>query len=281
MLEQRALRQLIFTDLDGTLLDHDSYRYDAATPALQRLADQNTPCVINSSKTAREVLPLHRRLGLDAPVIVENGSAVGFPPGSLQWFTEGLALDAASGWHWATLGCRRQEMLPALRNLRQVTGAHFRGFHELSIEQIATVTGLSTEAATLASHRDFSEPLLWEDSPEALQHFSALAAEHGLHAVRGGRFVQVIGVGVDKARALNWCVDSHPAKPVQTIALGDAPNDGAMLAAADIAVWVRSPAHPPGPEKGQLQTLHTQAFGPAGWAEAIHQILDQHEAAHG
>lgn len=34
---------LVFTDLDGTLLDHDTYSWEAARPALDRLKRQQVP----------------------------------------------------------------------------------------------------------------------------------------------------------------------------------------------------------------------------------------------
>lgn len=281
MVARAPQKKLIFTDLDGTLLDHSTYSHYAAQPALDRLADAGVPCLINSSKTADEVIPLHRHLGLDAPVAVENGSAIGIPPQSAGGWTGSTQRDEASGWHWAVLGRPRLEILHILSELRCTSKARFRGFSELGLKQIEALTGLSREAAFLAARRNFSEPLLWEDSPEALQRFSAMAADRGLHAIQGGRFVQVIGAGVDKGRALKWCAASYAVESVQTVALGDAPNDGAMLAAADIAVWVRSPVHPAGPEQGRHHTLHTKAVGPSGWAEAIHKILDQQETAHG
>lgn len=272
---------LVFSDLDGSLLDHHSYSHAAAQSALDRLSALGIPCVFNTSKTADEVLPLHRALGLDSPIIVENGSAIGYAPGRSTWQVRGDTRDHGSGWHWQSLAPRRFDILPALSRLRHQHGLSFRGFSELGQQQIAELTGLPLDAAARAARRNYSEPLLWEDSSEAFLHFVELAAERGLHAVRGGRFVQVIGAGVDKGRALKWCAATYSVTPISTIALGDAPNDGAMLAAADIAVWVRSPVHTPGPEQGRLQTLHTTATGPAGWAEAIHQILDQTEATHG
>lgn len=271
---------LVFTDLDGTLLGHHDYGHGPALTALQRLAEAGIPCVINTSKTAREVLPLHQALGLSAPVIVENGSAIGFPPGNSPWQHESLAPPPHPEWQWLILGRPRQEMLPVLQRLRG-RGYAFRGFSEMAPEQVVELTGLTPENAAAARCRHYSEPLHWQGEADQFQPFAEEAAAHGLQAVQGGRFVQITGAGVDKGRALNWCASCYrPGRP-QTIALGDAPNDDAMLAAADIAVWVRSPVHGPGNARGRQQTLHTRLTGPAGWNQAIHQILDQNEAAHG
>src|SRR5262245_50293684 len=46
---------LVFTDLDGTLLDADTYSYEAASPALERLRERGTPLVMVTSKTRAEV----------------------------------------------------------------------------------------------------------------------------------------------------------------------------------------------------------------------------------
>lgn len=46
---------LIFTDLDGTLLDHESYDFTPARPMLARLAAMRAPVVLASSKTAAEI----------------------------------------------------------------------------------------------------------------------------------------------------------------------------------------------------------------------------------
>ncbi|SQI39636.1 Putative mannosyl-3-phosphoglycerate phosphatase [Serratia plymuthica] len=71
---------LIFTDLDGSLLDHHSYCWQAAQPWLEQLAHTQTPLIIATSKTAAEVAPLQQQLGLSHwPFIAENGAQIVFP----------------------------------------------------------------------------------------------------------------------------------------------------------------------------------------------------------
>lgn len=53
---------MIITDLDGSLLDHHTYRWDAATEWLTTLKQYAVPLVICSSKTAAEIIPLQKGL---------------------------------------------------------------------------------------------------------------------------------------------------------------------------------------------------------------------------
>src|SRR3989339_344329 len=70
---------IVFTDLDGTLLDHDTYAYDEARPGLDRLAAEGVPLVLVSSKTRPEIEELRARLGNRHPFVPENGGAIFIP----------------------------------------------------------------------------------------------------------------------------------------------------------------------------------------------------------
>lgn len=73
MSNTKTKNYVIFTDLDGTLLDHDTYSYEPANSALEKLRETKTPLILASSKTAAEIAPLRHELGFDAfPAIVEN-----------------------------------------------------------------------------------------------------------------------------------------------------------------------------------------------------------------
>ena len=72
------MKQLIFTDLDGTLLD-EKYRYEVSRPAVQWLKSLNFPVIFCSSKTFAEQEFYRTALDISAPFIVENGNAVFIP----------------------------------------------------------------------------------------------------------------------------------------------------------------------------------------------------------
>ena len=70
---------IISTDLDGTLLDHQTYSYKAAYPAIKECVRQSIPIVYNTSKTLAESIVLQKEMGFIEPFIVENGAAVYLP----------------------------------------------------------------------------------------------------------------------------------------------------------------------------------------------------------
>jgi mannosyl-3-phosphoglycerate phosphatase len=71
--------QVVFTDLDGTLLDHNTYSWDAARPAIERLKLCEIPLVLVTSKTRAEVELWRNQLGNHHPFVIENGAATFIP----------------------------------------------------------------------------------------------------------------------------------------------------------------------------------------------------------
>ncbi|MEW6601405.1 MAG: HAD hydrolase family protein, partial [Nitrospirota bacterium] len=53
---------IIFTDLDGTLLDYPGYSFEAARSALDLIRERGIPLVVCSSKTRREIEHYRKKL---------------------------------------------------------------------------------------------------------------------------------------------------------------------------------------------------------------------------
>ena len=70
---------VIFTDLDGTLLDHETYGWKEAKPALNLCKALKVPLILVSSKTRAEMNLLRHELELTSPFISENGGGIFFP----------------------------------------------------------------------------------------------------------------------------------------------------------------------------------------------------------
>jgi mannosyl-3-phosphoglycerate phosphatase len=255
---------LIFTDLDGTLLDHDSYGYADAEPALKELRRRGIPLVLASSKTRLEMTEIHRELDLDAPFICENGAAICEPDGE----PEALAMARAG-------------VLEVLARLRRDYDFSFTGFNDCTDSDIAALTGLPPDRAALAAAREYSEPILWRDTPARRDLFLQLLSESGLQAQQGGRFLAISGP-CDKAAAMAMVTERYVNRAgLTTVALGDSPNDLAMLAAADIAVIVASARSADMQLPGKTQLIRTRQPGPRGWRSAILELLAQPATSEG
>jgi mannosyl-3-phosphoglycerate phosphatase len=261
---------LIFTDLDGTLLDHHTYSYAPALAALAEIKQRGYPLILCSSKTRAELVALHRELELTAPFICENGAAVYWQETSTQNPNEN------SLWQCQAFSTERDTLITRIHELRARHQYRFTGFNDCTTEQIAELTGLDKQQAKLAATREFTEPLLWQDSDERLEQFRSQLAEQGLRAVQGGRFLSVMGQ-FDKSSAMQWLVTRYrtqqPSESLILVALGDSPNDEAMLQAADIAVVIQSPRSAALHVNQPKQVIRTTAAGPVGWQEAMETIL--------
>ncbi|MEM9335898.1 MAG: HAD-IIB family hydrolase [Pseudomonadota bacterium] len=260
-------RLIVFTDLDGTLLDHNTYEWQAAKPALEQLTSRNIPLVLVSSKTYAELSGYRDELKLEYPVVAENGASIHVAG---QEFPDTMAVDGA---------VERGELQRIYRDIKEQHGYRCEAFFELGTDGIVTQTALPPARAALANERAASEPILWLDTEARAAEFAAKAREHGLNCVRGGRFLHLIGqTSKEKAvqQLIDTYVDRYPSEHVLSVSLGDGPNDIGMLETTDIAVVI------PGKHRHDM-TLTTQnrivrpaAHGPDGWNEAMLALLAEY-----
>lgn len=251
---------LIFTDLDGTLMEHESYSIEPAAGALAELSRRQVMPIFNTSKTRLEILAIQEQLNLEAPFICENGAAL------FNRDTEGTLVAEQ------VFGAPASQWLQTVHNLREQENFAFEGFTDWNADEVSKLTGLDTDAAVLAKQREYSEPVLWRDTASALKRFEDALASLELQLMEGGRFISIQG-NYSKRTAMDWLRNAVAEEETISIALGDSPNDASMLEAADIAVVIKSGKS----EQIQLQNpkhiIRTHRPGPAGWHDAIMEIL--------
>lgn len=219
----------VFTDLDNCLLDHDTYEFAPALPAVARLRAAGAAIVCTTSKTRAEVEYWLSRIGLSHPSIVENGGGVVLEDGRVE-----------------ALGRPRAEITPALREAARDAGARVRCFADMEAAEIAARCNMGLERARLAAQREFSEPFVLE-TPDREQALREALARRGLRLTRGGRFHHAFA-HEGKHAGVAWLCrrwrQQHPA--LVTIGIGDAPNDEGFLALVDHPVRLRPPDTGPG-----------------------------------
>jgi mannosyl-3-phosphoglycerate phosphatase len=259
-------KTIIFTDLDGTLLDAESYSFDPALPALQRLKLADIPLVFVTSKTRAEVEYWRRRiLGNHHPFIVENGGAAFIPQDYFPFHVDGIARDGYIVLEW---GIRYHRLVDVLEKAALESQCPVRGFHNLTVYEIAELCNMPVDMAKLAKTREYDEPFQILDSSHA-QDLETIIAREGLRCTHGGRFGHIIGPN-DKAKAVSQLagIFERAFGHITSIGLGDAINDASFLSLVDIAIIM------PSPFASEILKLVPNATvarfpGPRGWNDAI------------
>ena len=197
---------LVFTDLDGTLLDHYTYQTDDATEMIATLKLNAIDIIPNSSKTLPEISLIREQLDLFSPFIIENGAAVFIP---INYFKQQPADTLEQGKYWVKSFSKEKSYWLQLLNSEASAYQHlFQGFSEMSNEQLAELTGLSIENAAMAKQRQYGEPLNWLGDDLQKTEFNNLMRHLGANVLEGGRFLHISG-HCDKGLAQQWLTELY------------------------------------------------------------------------
>ncbi len=266
-----AIKTVIFTDLDGTLLHPKIYSFEEARPALEEIESRDIPLVLCSSKTRAEIEVYRKRLDNRHPFISENGGGIFIPEGYFPFPFEG---EARGGYRVISVGTPYAEIRRQFAALRERIGIKAPGFGDMSVQEVAARTGLSESEAVLAKMRDFDEPFIIEDSAKTGAFLQAIE-DRGYHWTRG-RFYHVLG-SHDKGGAVNILKGLYEQRygAVRTIGIGDSRNDIPLLRTVDQPVLVQKEdgTYEPGVDLPDL--IKADGIGPRGWGRAIMRLLAQ------
>lgn len=258
---------LIFTDLDGTFLDHHDYSFLEAVPCLDFIRKHNIPIIFTSSKTSTEIKALCYETKLFHPYIAENGALL-FTPKNYFLKNEKIA----DQYEKKQIGISREKINRTLTKLNKEF--KFRSFSNLSTPEIIELTGLNEKQAVNANQRECTEPIIWEDKQSSLTAFSEKLNKLGLNLLKGGRFHHVMGPH-DKATTMSFLIqqyNNHNTRPIISIALGDSPNDLEMLKTADYGVLIPN-QHSAFSIDESEKIIYAKHEGPRGWNETLLKLL--------
>src|SRR3990172_3474235 len=259
---------IIFSDLDGTLLDHFTYSFSVASDALKLIKEKGIPLIICTSKTRAEILPIRRRLRNKDPFISENGGAVYIPD---RYFSFPYEFQSRiKGYRVIEIGTPHKILLNVLREIRDETGVSMDGISEMSVQKIMDFTFLKKRDAELSKKREYSEPFLIFDEGRWINKVKREILEMGFKFTSGGRFFHIMK-GNDKGKAVKILKNLYIQKygDIKTIGIGNSLNDLPMLKAVDIPVLEKN--YDNRYEKNiKLKNLYlADGIGPEGWNNFI------------
>lgn len=271
---------IVYTDLDGSLLDGTTYSYTAAIPALTALREQGIPLILVSSKTRAEMEPLRQRLDHRDPFIVENGGAVFIPQGLFDFPLDRMR--TRSPYQVIEFGLPYHLLRDVLKQIEEAVDTPLQGFGDLSIDAIMQVTGLPHAEAVLAKQREYDEPYLLHGPQALVEEVCRHIVTRGLRWTKGGRLFHLMG-GNDKGQAASVLLRCYhrqqrlrgEADRIETVGIGDSMNDAPLLALVDHPILVQKPDGSYDPDIHFSGMIRAPGIGPVGWNEAVLELLAQ------
>jgi len=250
---------VVFTDLDGTLLEENGSLSPEAGAAVGALRARGVRVVPLTSKTRPELCRWLEDLGGERWGAFENGAGVMTPFG-VEIQPGALPVERLRG---------------IFRDIRDETRLAVRSVEEMPDEELAERTGLPLSGIPLVRAREFDLPFCApEGAEEAIAR--ALARRPGTRLTKGDRFLHLLGRH-DKADAVRRLVGL--LRPSRTIGLGDAPNDAGFLRIVDQAVLVPKKTGVDARLKAVLpDAAVAPAPGGAGWSVAVRALVPDEEA---
>lgn len=259
---------VIFTDLDGTLLNQHDYDFAPATSCLDIIRQHDIPLVFTSNKTVIEIEKLCTQTSLYHPYVAENGGLLAIPQ---SYFSSDATVET---YEKKLIGTPLEDIKMILKNLAALF--KFKVFSEMQYSEIMELTGFDERQARYANTRKCSESIRWRDSEGRLKAFSRHLEDYNLQLLRSERFYQVTG-NYDKTAAMVRLLKKYRkyyGKDVVSIALGDSPNDLGMLEAANYGVVIPNPNIPKKYFVNHTHLIHALHPGPRGWSATLTKLLE-------
>ena len=266
-------KPVIFTDLDGTLLDQDTYSFEPAEPALRLIRLKRIPLIFSTSKTRAEIEIYRKKLENGHPFVSENGGAVFVPK---DYFSFPFPYDRElEGYFVLELGVYYSQIREVLESIKRETGIRIRGFYDFSLEEISSLSGLSLKEAEFAKQREYDEPFIVEGGEREFDIVKNKIMMKGLNYAWGGKFHHILGKN-DKGKAVEILKELYENQffSISTVGIGDSLNDLPMLSIVDQPILLKGKAGFSSLilEKIKHLTL-MEGTGPQAWNEAILRVL--------
>ena len=262
---KKIYKILIFTDLDGSLLDRDTFKFDEIKDYIRQLISKGIFIIPNTSKTEKEILEFINDLGSSLPFISENGAAINGLDLLNANFPKKLILSREK----ADLFNIFKDTVP--RNLQNKC----KWLSDMDKKKQSLIFGLKDKKLSMALDRQYTIPFLFDGTKNEKNELSKIIKNQDLYLQDGGRVINLTDK-VNKANALKVFVRFFEKDNinVKTIAVGDNYNDLDMLKTSDFPCLVFN-------DKFTLDEIPISNLitsdkpSPEGWADVIKMALVQ------
>ena len=267
--------KVIFTDIDGTLIDINTGEYGEDTKGLiHTLKENNIPVILCSAKTWAEQNKVREDLDLsEEPFIIENGGAIIIPKDYFHFSLDTPNSKEMRDCIVIELGKSTNEIRSKLNNIREKFEIEFKGVCDISLEDLCKTADMSIDYARRMAQREYSETII-QIGKNDLARFTIGAEGVGLNVIHGGRFFDVT-IGNDKGKAVDILTKLFKKKyhnDVIFFGLGDSENDFSMLKHMDVPMLVQRPDR----SWSNLvikNIIKVQGIGPEGCKNAFNKIM--------
>ena len=260
---------LIFTDLDGSLLNHINFKFNTIKPFILKCLRNNIRIIPNTSKTKNEVESFSEQLGVDIPFIVENGSAIH----NLDLVCSQFDKNNKS----LILSRTADEIFEIFNNkvpfsLRK----HCSFLKDMNASKQSKVLGLNGEKLTSALNRLYSIPLILNGSIEIKNELVNIFNDLDIKLHEGGRVINICD-NCSKGDAMKIILKKMEdiKKKYHSIVIGDSPNDMSMLALSNQPCVVPLPDHQNLKNLKIKKVIRANQVAPDGWKEVVLKSLDR------
>ena len=257
---------LIFTDLDGSLLDRDTFKFDQIKNYLKKLLLNDIFIIPNSSKTSHEVLNFNNELGEKLPYIAENGSTI-----------HDLNLINTNLPEIINLSRESHEILKIFENKIPLSlKSKCKFLKDLNKKNQLEILGLPHEKVKFAISRSCTIPFIFEGNKLQKEELNKKIYSLGLTLQEGGRVINLCDK-VSKALAMKKVVKVLKKiinDKLITVGVGDNYNDLDMLRNSDVPCLVFN-------DKFTLDKINinncliSNKSAPDGWEEVVKLALDK------
>ena len=264
-------RYLIFTDLDGTLLDHENYSFGTNKKMISTIINNKNEIIFNTSKTFSECKKLLKELKLlNMPFSTENGALIYFPKIRFNKIKNSSSFESYWRIRIAKLTSKNWHKFLKLKQKKY----NFLIAQDLSPKILKKYTNLNNTNMML--DREASQIILWEDNPTKLKLFKKdLKTEKDGVLINGSRFIQISSICnkriAKKLISHAYDIQFRDKYSINTIALGDSKNDIDMLNSCKYSCLVKNSSDAyPKLHPNKKNVFKSLKLAPDGWSEVLY-----------